>query len=103
MGAAVEAFLRVYVTAFSLFFTFCTPFSFFLLSIVLANSAFFSRFVCPAPSTPLSPPFLTLEYREWKKYWRCIRFIYIGVITSLIVFQALWAFLAAIDMVGIAA
>ena len=41
-----------------------------------------------------------LSHSEWKKYWQSIRIIYIGVITSLIVFQALWAFFAALDMVS---
>ena len=36
---------------------------------------------------------------EWKKYWGYIRIIYIGVIGSLIVFQAVWAFHAAIEQV----
>ena len=37
---------------------------------------------------------------EWKKYWKYIRIVYLGVIGSLIIFQALWAFYAALEQVS---
>jgi len=37
---------------------------------------------------------------EWKKYWGYVQPVYIAVIAALIIFQALWAFLAALDSVS---
>ena len=77
-------------------------------SVYLKNFFIFAIDYIISPELIISyvvSPFLycfttSLSRSEWKKYWQSIRIIYIGVITSLIIFQALWAFFAALDMVS---
>jgi hypothetical protein len=60
----------------------------------MANPVEFGSFM-------LLPLFFTqvLYPAAWQRYWGLIRYIYMGVIVGLVVFQASWVFLTALEMV----
>ena len=55
-----------------------------------------------SPTLLTNPPCLVtpqvLYPTSWKKYWAVIRFAYISVVAGLVVFQALWIVLTAIEL-----
>ena len=80
---------------------------FWILTVVgtteMSTWLFYALYWMPVPiefgSFMLLPLFFSqVLYPEWKKHWGCIRFVYISSICALILFQALWIVLTALEM-----
>ena len=69
----------------------------------MSTWSFYALYWMPVPiefgSFMLLPLFFSqVLYPEWKKHWGCIRFVYISSICALILFQAVWIGLTALEM-----